>query len=197
MTPLEWLRTSPPTVPDCVRVADVGPAAWQALVRDGVLLPVWGDVAAPAGRPAGAHVRAQAVRPLVPPRAVLGRAAAVWVHAGGPVPARFAVLVAPKVRRPSPHPARVPHECPLPPGDVVRLGDVAVTTVPRTAVDVACHLPRAEAVVLLRRLAEHAALDLPAVRSAASHLGARDGGPRVREVLADAARSPAPTPAPS
>ncbi len=181
-------------MPDCVRVDDVGPVTWQTLLRDGVLVPVWGDVAVPAGRPAGPDVRALAVRCLVPPRAVLGRAAAVWVHAGGPQPARFAVLVAPKVRRPSPHPARVPHECPLPAGDVVRLGDVAVTTVGRTAVDVARHLPEDEAVVLLRRLAAHTGLDLTAVRHAAAALGARDGGPRVRGVLARAQGPGPPSP---
>ncbi|WNB87351.1 hypothetical protein [Cellulomonas sp. ATA003] len=182
----DHLRPGPTALPDHVRMADVGPVGWQVLVRDGVLRPVWGDVAAPAAVPPGPHVRARAVRPLVPPRAVLGRAGAVWVHADGPVPPRFDVLVAPRVRRPAPHPLRVPHECPLPPADVVRLGGVAVTTVERTAVDVARHLPLDEAVTLLVRLAVHARLDLRAALRAAAELGPRHGGPRVREVLARA-----------
>jgi hypothetical protein len=171
---LAWLRPPPVTVPDGVHARDVGPTAWQVLLAEGALRPVWGTVATPADRSPTPAVRAAALRPLVPPRAVIGRAAAVWVHTGGRLPDRFDVLVAPRARRPSPHPLRVPHEVPLPDADVVRLGDVRVTTVLRTAVDVARWLPDDDAVPLLLRLTEHAGLDVAAA------LRALDGAPGQR-----------------
>ena len=182
--PLDWLVAPPSPPPAGVRAADVGPVGWQVLVRDGVLQPVWGDLAAAAGRPAGPELRAAAVRPLVPPRAVLGRAGAVWVHTGGVAPDRFDVLVEPRVRRPSPHPARVPHECPLPPDDVVRLGEVRVTTVGRTALDLARWLAAAEAAPLVARLVAHAGLDPDALLGAAARSPDRRLEPRLRAVLA-------------
>jgi hypothetical protein len=181
-TSLEWLRPRPPAVPDGVRVDDVGPVGWQVLVRDGALRPVWGDLAAPVGRPAGPELRAGAVRALVPPRAVLGREGAVWVHTGGPVPPRFDVLVQPRVRRPAPHPQRVPHECPLPASDIVRIGPLRVTTVDRTALDVARWLPPARAEPLLRRLVQHAGLEAAALLPTAEALPPRDRG-RARAAL--------------
>jgi len=158
-TALGWLEPPVVDVPDGVRLADVGPVGWQVLLRDGVLEPVRGEVAAVRGRPPDPAVRAGALRELVPPRAVVGRAAAVWVHTGGPAPARFDVLVAPRVRRPSPHPLRVPHESPLPPADVLRLGEVRVTTVQRTALDVARWLAPEVAEPLLDRLVTDTGLD--------------------------------------
>jgi hypothetical protein len=159
---LDWLRPRPVSVPDGVHPEDVGATAWQVLLREGALRPVWGAVATPADRSPTPAVRAAALRPLVPPRAVIGRAAAVWVHTGGPMPDRFDVLVPPRARRPSPHPLRIPHESPLAAADVHRFGEVRVTAVLRTALDVARWVPREEAVPLLRRLVDHAALDVVA-----------------------------------
>jgi hypothetical protein len=181
---LAWLRPVAAPAPEGVRPSDLGPLGFQVLLHDGVLRPVWGDLAAPAARPAGPALRAAAVRALVPPRAVLGRAGAVWVHTDGPVPDRFDVLVEPRVRRPSPHPARVPHECPLPPDDVVRLGDVRVTTVVRTALDVVRWLEPDEASRLLARLVAHAGLVPEAVLRAAARCADRRVEPRLRAVLA-------------
>ena len=192
--PLDWLRPPAVLLPDAVRVDDVGPVGWQVLLRDGALEPVWADVAAPAGRPAGPAVRALAVRSLVPPRAVLGREGAVWLHTGGAVPLRFDVLVEPKVRRPSPHPVRVPHECALPESDVVRVGVVRVTTVPRTALDVARWLPERRAHELLRRLLRYAGPDALPPASVTDPLSPRERD-RVRAVLA-AATSAGPAESP-
>jgi hypothetical protein len=187
-TALSWLHPRPVTVPDGVVADDVGVTAWQVLLRDGVLRPVWGAVATPADRSPTPAVRAAALRPLVPPRAVVGRAAAVWVHTGGPLPERFDVLVPPRARRPSPHPLRIPHESSLPAADVAGLGVVRVTTVLRTALDVARWVPRADAVPLLRRLTDHAGLDLTAAQR---HLDGASGQryvERARVTLAEAAR---------
>jgi hypothetical protein len=182
---LDWLRPRPAVVPDGVRAEDVGATAWQVLLRDGTLRPVWGAVATSADRPPTAAVRAAALRPLVPPRAVVGRTAAVWVHTGGPLPERFDVLVAPRARRPSPHPLRIPHESPLPAADVVRLDDVRVTTVARTALDVARWVPREDAVPLLRRLADHAGLDVAATVRDLDGAHGRRFAERARATLAD------------
>ncbi len=181
---LDWLHPGPDTVPDGVRPGDVGDVGWQVLLRDGVLRPVWGDLATGARRPAGPALRAAAVRVLVPPRAVLGRAGAVWVHADGPVPERFDVLVEPRVRRPSPHPARVPHECPLPADDVVRFGEVRVTTVLRTALDVARWLEPDDAAPLLACLVTGAGLEPGTALRAAARSGDRRVEPRLRAALA-------------
>ncbi|GAA2723810.1 hypothetical protein [Cellulomonas aerilata] len=190
---LAWLVQPPAPVPDGVRASDVGPTAWQVLLHEGALHPVWGAVATPADRSPTPAVRATALRPLVPPRAVVGRAAAVWVHTGGPLPDRFDVLVEPRARRPSPHPLRVPHEVPLPDGDVVRLGDVRATTVLRTALDLARWLPEHESVPLLVRLVDHAGLDVTAALHA---LGGQPGqryAERARATLLRMLRPPGAT----
>jgi hypothetical protein len=186
-TALDWLRPRPVTVPDGVVAEDVGTTAWQVLLHEGALRPVWGAVATPADRSPTPAVRAAALRPLVPPRAVLGWAAAVWVHTGGPMPDRFDVLVPPRGRRPSPHPLRVPHESPLPADDVAVLGPVRVTTVVRTALDVARWVTRTEAVPLLRRLADHAGLDLAAVARDLDAVPGQRFAERARIALAEAA----------
>lgn len=181
--PLDWLLPRPEPLGPAVRPDDVGPVGWRALLRDGVLRPVWGDLATVTGRTADPSLRASAVRPLVPPRAVLGRAGAVWVHTGGRAPSRFDVLVEPRVRRPAPHPARVPHECPLPAGDVVRLGDVRVTTPLRTALDLVRWLDPAAAGPLVGRLVAHAALDPGCLAAAAAARGDRPLRVRLARVL--------------
>lgn len=158
-TALAWLWLRPRAVPDLLRAPELGPIVWQALIRDGILRHVWGEVAIPADLPETPDVRATAAWPLVPPRGVVGRAAAVWVHAGGPRPARIDVLVPARARRPDPHPQRVPHECALPAADVVGVGPLRVTTIERTAVDVARWTPAREAGPLLERLARRAGLD--------------------------------------
>lgn len=158
-TALGWLWHGSPAVPEWFDAREVGPVLWQTLIRDGLAVPVWGHLAVPADRPPTPEVRALAVRALVPPRGVVGRASAVWVHTGGARPTRIDVLVAPQARRPDPHPQRVPHECVLPADDVVGVGPLRVTTVERTAIDVARWSRGPETGVLLARLVRLARLD--------------------------------------
>lgn len=183
-SPLAWLRPPPLVVPDVLSAPDVGPVAWQALLRDRVTRLVFGEVAIAADRPESPAVRATAALPLVPPRGVIGRAAAVWVHAGGPRPERIDVMVAANGRRPDPHPLRVPHECALPECDVVGVGPLRVTSVERTAVDVARWLPAQAATPLLARLADRAGLDpgraLGLLATLPGHRGKRVARSRLR-----------------
>lgn len=195
-SPLAWLRPPPLVVPDVVSAADVGPIVWQALLRDRVTRLVFGDVAIAADRPESPAVRATAALALVPPRGVIGRAAAVWVHAGGPRPDRIDVLVRANGRRPDPHPLRAPHECALPESDVVGVGPLRVTSVERTAVDVARWLPAQAATPLLTRLADRAGLDparaLGLLAALPGHRGKRVARSRLRTLRTArlAARAP-------
>ena len=156
---LSWLCEPAPALPELLSAAELGPVTWQALIIDKIAWYVWGEVAIPADRAETPGARATATRPLVPPRAVVGRAAAVWVHTGGPRPVRIDVLVAANGRRPDPHPQRVPHECALPAADVVGVGPLRVTSVERTAVDVARWLAAEAAGPLLERLTVRAGLE--------------------------------------
>jgi len=158
-TALAWMSQPPLVVPEWFDLREIGPVLWQALLRDGITTHVWGHVAIPSDRLETPNIRAGALEPLVPRRGVVGRATAAWVHTGGPRPARIDVLVAPHARRPDPHPQRVPHECVLPADDVVVQGALRVTTVERTAVDVARWVDHIEAHRILDRLVRIAGLD--------------------------------------
>jgi hypothetical protein len=136
-TPLGWLFPPAPSVPSVVRFADVGVAGWHALLRDGVLHHVWGDLAIPADRRATATERADALRPLVPARAVVGRVAAAWVHTGVGPPTVIDLLIPAGRRRLAPHPHRRTHESELPEQDLVDVGGVRLTSVARTGIDLA------------------------------------------------------------
>ena len=176
-TALAWMWRQPVGVPDELHARRVGRVLWQILIRDGIAQHVWDAVAIPADLPETPRIRATAVSWLVPPRGVVGRSAAVWVHTGGPRPGRIDVLVAPRARRPDPHPLRVAHESALPPGDVVAVGPVRVTTVERTAVDVARWAGK-DTAPLLERLVRGAGLDpARAIRlldALPGHRGTRD-----------------------
>jgi hypothetical protein len=153
---------------------------------------VWGDLAIPADRPETPAARAAAVRPLVPARAVVGREAAVWVHTGGPRPERIDVLVAPNARRPDPHPQRVPHECEVRADEEERVGPLRVTTVERTAVDLARWGPGPEAATLLERLVDLGGLDprgaLARLDALAGHRGVHTATARLAALCARAVR---------
>ena len=144
----------PPRDPDpvLVRRSDVGAAAWHGLHRDGALRPLWGDLARVADVAETAELRAGALAVAMPPRSVLARAAAVWVHTGRGRPARVDAYVRPGSRRGRPHPLRVVHECALAPDETVLVGGVPVTTAARTAVDVARWAAAAQAAPLLDAL---------------------------------------------
>ena len=187
-TALAWLWRPPVAVPDELHATEVGWVPWQILIRDGIARHVWGAIAIAADTPETPRIRATSVSPLVPARGVIGRSAAVWVHAGGPRPGRIDVLVAPRARRPDPHPLRVAHESALASGDVVAVGPVRVTTVERTAVDVARWAGH-DAASLLERLVHGAGLDpgraLDVLDTLPGHRGARDA----RAALGALARS--------
>lgn len=94
------------------------------------------DVALPRGVVATPALRAAALADRVPRRAVLARAAAVWVHLGGAPPARVDVAWSDRLR----------------PRDVQRIGGLRVTALHRTALDVLAHEPPDVAGPLLHRL---------------------------------------------
>jgi hypothetical protein len=132
---------SPARPPAVVHRAAIPASAWHGQLRDGALLHVWGDVAVAADTAPDARLRAQAVAALVPPRAVVGRRTALWVHVGRPAPERLEVLVGRGCRHTSPHPLRVSAEAELGPADVERIAAIRVTTVQRTGTDLARWLP--------------------------------------------------------
>ncbi|WP_448060675.1 hypothetical protein [Cellulomonas hominis] len=160
----------------------VGSAAFQAMLLDGTLHRVWGDVALPRGTTEAPAHRAAAVRPLVPGRCVVGLLGAVWVHTGGDPPARLDVVVPPRGRRPDPHPHRRVHALRLDPGDTTLLDDLRVTTAERTALDLACRCAEPVAVAGLRALAA-AGLDVGAVLDRLGSLDGRNGARGARAVL--------------
>jgi len=139
-------------LPSTVRRQDVGAAAWFGLIRDGVLRPLWQDVALRSDVAETPELRAAGLAPLVPARAVVGRGSAAWVHVGGPAPTRVDLLFAPGGRRTDPHPLRTTAEAHLWPADVVQVGPVRVTAVQRTGLDVARTAPPTDVHRLLTAL---------------------------------------------
>ena len=147
--------------------------------------PSLGDAAAAVAAPhVPVHpaVRAAAFAALVPARGAVGREAAAWVHAGGPPPGRVTVLVRSGARRPDPHPGRTTAEADLTDTDVVDVGGVRVTTVLRTAVDVARWLPTEDALRVLRRLRPVGLDPAAALHRLEAHAGGR-GVRRARRTL--------------
>lgn len=175
-----------PAAPALVRRRDVDPLTWTGMVLDGVLVPLWRDVAVRAGEPVTPALRVAAVADVVPRRAVVGRLSAAWVHVGGPAPERVDVLVRRGGRRVDPHPARRVGEGPLPPDEVLDLGPCRVTTVQRTGLDVARSAPPEDARPLLLALrARGFSPDL--ALSAVERLPGERGTRRARAVLASLA----------
>jgi hypothetical protein len=157
-----------------VRRADLGDVAWQVLLRDGDLVPLRDDAALPAGIPASPALRAAAVAPLVPARCAVARAAAVWVHLGGPPPDRVHVVAPRRVRVPDPAPGRSAAVTDLADRDVVVVGGVRVTTPRRTAVDLLSHDAPDLALPLVARLGA-AGLDLAVLRADVAGAAGRRG----------------------
>jgi hypothetical protein len=157
-----------------VRRADVGDIAWQVLLRDGDLVHLRDDAALPAGVRVTPALRAAALAPLVPARCAVARAAAVWVHLGGPPPDRVHVVAPRRVRVPEPVPGRSAAVADLPDRDVVSVGGVRVTTLRRTAVDLLSHDPPEQALPLVARLGA-AGLDLDRVRADVAAAAGRRG----------------------
>jgi hypothetical protein len=142
-------RATAVDVPSLVRRRDVSGAEWTGMLLDRARVPIWDGVAVCARHEVTPALRLAALSELVPQRGVVGRTAAAWVHAGGARPPRVDVLVPAGVRRTDPHPLRRAAEGPLPDEDVLDLGTGRVTTVQRTALDVARYAAPGDAVRLL------------------------------------------------
>ncbi|MGW6005856.1 hypothetical protein ACWFNS_17315 [Oerskovia enterophila] len=170
--------------PELVRPAHVGGAvAFADLVRSGALVQVRGDVAVRPTTSLTPAVRAASLAHLVPERTVVGGLSAAWVHGGTPAPTTVEVIHPLGVHRPPPLPGRAPRQSALLRTEAALLGGVLVTTVERTALDLAClHDPRASGPVLLA-LVTRCGLDLDAVRDALDLRSRRTGAPRARRVL--------------
>jgi len=149
------------------------------MLRDGVLLAVTDGVAVTGPRPPGRDDRARAVATALPRHGVVGRDSAAWVHSGRRPPSRTCVLVPVGIRRPDPRPDRWCAETTFGDDDVVLLDGVPVTSLVRTAVDVARWYDGTTGAGLLADLVG-AGLDLAAVRR---RLVALAGRPHVRRAL--------------
>lgn len=206
----QLLDPDPATVPLVVTPALVGgPAAWQDLLRCGVLAPVCesspegiGAVAVAAGVRMTPTHRALALVALaggvLPARAVLAGAAAAWVHTGirdgVPAPCLPAGAGFPevahdaRVRRPDVPAGTRMHCSPGLARDTDDLGGVPVTSPARTAADVACRLPFVHAVPLLEAYAagstDVAPVDLKRVERALEARSRVVGRPAARRALA-------------
>ena len=179
---LRELRPGPRARGPVLHRTEVSSLEWAGLLRDGLLAPVWGGAARVTACVEDPAVRVAALARLVPERGVVGRATAVWVHAGGPAPVRADVLVQTRARRPDPHPDRRTHEADLTDADVETIAGVRVTTPLRTALDVARWLPAAQSLPLLRALRDVGLDTGRAARTATSLHGGR-GVRRARHVL--------------
>ena len=179
------LAPGTPEVGLLVTPADVGGhAAHQDLVRSGALHRLWGEVASPAHVPVTTTLRALAVRDLVPRGTVLAGSAAAWVLSGSPAPRVLDVVHPPGRHRPPPLPGRAPRQARVLRDETVLVAGVLVTSVLRTALDVATRSEPADALTTLRLLRERCGLD---ARAAARSLELRHrwaGRPRARRILA-------------
>ena len=182
-------RPAPSPPVGLVRRESTSPLAWVGMQLEGCAVPLWGDVAAPAGTPVTPTTRLSALLDVVPGRGVVGRLAAVWVHAGGPPPQVLVVLVPPRARHIDPHPGRVSAETDLPACDVQRMGPGRVTTVQRTGLDVARWCPPHEVARALALLVPLGFDPAAAVRSLTDCPGGR-GVRRARAALAELEETP-------
>jgi hypothetical protein len=152
------------SLPHLLTPNDVGGLpAWQALVLDGALVPVCGDVARRATVTDSPRVRADAVARSVPPGLVVGRRSALWVHCGGAPPRRPEVYYRSRSHRPRSRPDLAVRQAALLAGDLTTVGSLTTTSLERTALDLARELGLDESVAALRRLVA-VGLDLAAVR---------------------------------
>jgi hypothetical protein len=180
------LLAPPRERPAIVRPPDVGGRiAWDLLVRDGALRVVVDDAAVPARTPVTPQTRAAVLGPRVPARAVVTGPTAAWVYCGGAVPERLHLAHRSGTHRPEVWAFATVWSGPGLVADSVRLGGVLVTTLERTALELALRLPPEHALGLLRRL-QTAGADLAATRRALERRTRVPGRPRARLVLAEA-----------
>ncbi|WP_125778167.1 hypothetical protein [Antribacter gilvus] len=139
-----------------------GRAAWADLLQAGALELLHDDAAVPRGTVLTAVHRALALAAVVPPRCVLAGRSAAWVHTGlyrGALTVRLPTGTPTEVaypvgtHHPAPRPGLLVHQVPGLHRDTDRVAGVPVMSPVRAAVEVACRVPHAEAVTLLRGLA--------------------------------------------
>lgn len=162
-----------------------GRVAWTDLVRCGALVRVRGDAAVRPTTEVTAAVRALSLAPLVPVRTVVGGTSAAWVHCGVPENPALEVVHPLGVHRPPPRHGRVARQSALLRPETVELGTVLVTSVERTAVDVACLTDPLIAVPVLRALVELAGLDVGSALRLLDLRHRRTGRPQARALLSD------------
>ncbi len=161
MSPLGLPFDAEPPVPLLVAPAAVGGyPAWQQLVRERVLVPLWGSTAVPVRTEVTAEVRAQAIAPLVPAGTVVAGPAAAWVLCGVGPPQTLDVIYPPGVRRPALSTRVRSRQGTVLHTERLTLAGVQITVALRTALDVAGRLPQSAAVAILRTLQDDLALDL-------------------------------------
>ncbi|MHA7133072.1 hypothetical protein [Oerskovia turbata] len=179
--------------PPLVRPEHVGGlVAWTELVRCGALVRLREGIAVRVTTRLTPALRAESLALLVPPRTVVGGASAAWVHSGFPASPGLEVVCPLGVHRPPPLPGRTARQSALLRPEIAVLGGVCVTTVERTAVDVACLADPALAPTVLRALRQHAGLDVEAALRALDLRHRRTGRPRARALLADLLGPPVP-----
>ncbi|GAA1409251.1 hypothetical protein GCM10009600_27310 [Oerskovia paurometabola] len=162
-----------------------GRVAWTDLVRCGALVRVREDTAVRPTTELTPAVRALSLAPLVPPRTVVGGTSAAWVHCGFPGDCVVEVVHPLGVHRPPPRHGRVARQSALLRPETIELGTVLVTSVERTAVDVACLTDPRLAAPVLSALLEGAGLDVRAALRVLDLRHRRTGRPRARALLTD------------
>jgi hypothetical protein len=157
------LDPRPVRAPLVVTPAHVGgPVAWSDLRRAGALVELHAGAAVATGSAVGPSHRVLALAAEVPGRCVLAAATAAWVHTGlydgvvtpaWPAGAVVELAYSPDTHYPAQRPGRVVRRAPGLARDTVRLADVPVTGLVRTAADVACTAPLDASVPVLVALA--------------------------------------------
>ena len=166
------LTPPPATLPRTVRADAVGgDVAFATLHAAGHLVPLAPDVAVLPGADVTRADRLVALAPRVPPRTVVGRLSAVWVLTGHGDPRTLTVLYSPTAHRPASSANLRTHQATLADDDVEGLAHLLVTTALRTAVDVARHVPGAQAVPALEHLVRRAGLDPDALAARLEAIG--------------------------
>jgi len=139
----------------------------RAMRLDGLVQHVYGPAYLPAGRAASADHRALAARAALPAqlrgKVVIGRLSAAWIYGCAPPPEKVAGLLDHRFRTTSQGRCRSAaiHEVTLGPLDATTIAGVPVTTVLRTALDVALYVPEEAAVPALLSLAADTGLACP------------------------------------